>query len=117
MRGGGGGGSKYYNKQAIIGFRCWPNIESWLGSFVGVFSGVWINIAKKPYISVIFQGGGGGSGSPALLWIRACYAGPNTKLAQACGFNERREKQALEFLNKACIHFMLFSFYVKYLNM
>ena len=37
--------------------RCWPNIESWFGSFVMT------NIPKKPFIFVIFQGG---------LWIRAC---------------------------------------------
>ena len=43
-------GSKYHYKRAII-------IECWLGSFV-VFKRIWISIAKKPYIFVIFRGGG-----------------------------------------------------------
>ena len=56
-------GSKYHSKSAIIGppakrhlngvslaCRRRPSIECWLGSFV---------IAKKPYILVIFPGGGG----------------------------------------------------------
>ena len=63
--------SEYHYRRAIIGppakrhlngislaFRCWPNNESWLGSFV-FFSGDRTNIAKKPYIFVIFRGGGG----------------------------------------------------------
>ena len=29
-----------------------------------IFQGIWTRIAKKPYISVIFQRGGGGSGPP-----------------------------------------------------
>ena len=39
----------------------WPNIECWLGSFV-IFQGIRTSIAKKPYIFVIFQGGGGQDG-------------------------------------------------------
>ena len=35
-----------------------------------IFQGIRTNIAKKPYIFVIFQGGG--SGPPVLLWIRQC---------------------------------------------
>ena len=27
-----------------------------------IFQGIWTSVAKKPYIFVIFQGGGGGSG-------------------------------------------------------
>ena len=42
--------------------RWWPNIKCWLGSFV-IFQGVRTSIARKPYIFVIFQGGGG-SGPP-----------------------------------------------------
>ena len=38
----------------------WLNIEWWLGSFV-------IFIAKKPYIFVIFSGGGGGQTPCPLL--------------------------------------------------
>ena len=34
------------------------NIECWLGSFV-IFKGIQASIAKKFYIFVIFQGGGG----------------------------------------------------------
>ena len=39
--------------------RRWFNIECWLGSFV-IFQGTGNSIAKKTYIFVIFQGGGGG---------------------------------------------------------
>ena len=35
-----------------------PKIEYWLGSFE-IFQGIWTSIAKRPYIFVIFQGGGG----------------------------------------------------------
>ena len=42
----------------------WPNIECWLG-----FQAIWTSIAKKPYIFVIFQGGGV-SGPRPPLWIR-----------------------------------------------
>ena len=49
----------------------WPNIECWLGSFV-IFKGIETSIAKKPNISVIFQGGGGPDPlSP--LWTRPWY--------------------------------------------
>ena len=64
------GGSKYHLTRAILGplakrhingvsraWRRWPNIECWLGSFV-IFQGIWTSIAKKPYIFVIFHGGG-----------------------------------------------------------
>ena len=68
-------GSKYHYKLAIIdppakrhlngvslACRCWPKIESWFGSFE-IFQGSGpdnsVNIAKKPYIFVIFQVGCG----------------------------------------------------------
>ena len=67
--------SKYHYKRTIIGppakrhlngvsLACqwWPYIECSLGSFV-IFKGIQTSFAKKPYIFVIFQGGGG-SGSP-----------------------------------------------------
>ena len=38
--------------------RLWATIECWLGSFV-IFQRVRTSIAKKPYIFVIFHGGGG----------------------------------------------------------
>ena len=44
----------------LMAFR-WPNIECWLGSFV-IFQGIRTSFAKKPYIFVIFQMGGGGGG-------------------------------------------------------
>ena len=44
-------------------------IECWLGSFV-IFQGIRTSIAKKPYIFVIFQGGGGGPDPLSPLWIR-----------------------------------------------
>ena len=34
--------------------------------------GIWTRIAKKLYIFVIFQGGGGSDPLPPPLWIRAC---------------------------------------------
>ena len=68
-------GSEYHYKWAIISppakrhingvslaGRWWPNTECWLVSFV-VLQGIRTNIAKKPYVFVIFQGGGG-SGPP-----------------------------------------------------
>ena len=36
-----------------------------------IFQGIWARIAKKPYIFVIFQGGGGPDPLPPL-WIRTC---------------------------------------------
>ena len=36
----------------------WLNTDSWVVRFVSL-QGIRINIAKTPYISVIFQGGGG----------------------------------------------------------
>ena len=50
--------------------RWWPHIECWLGSFV-IFQRIRINIAKKSYIFVIFQGGFGPT-VPSILWIRPC---------------------------------------------
>ena len=63
-------GYKYHYKRAIIGppakrhlngvslaGRLWPNTECWLVSFV-VLQGIQTNIAKKPYIVVIFRDGG-----------------------------------------------------------
>ena len=64
------GGSKLHYKRAFISppakrhlngvslmCRWWPNIECWLGSFV-IFQGIRTGIAKKPYISWFFRGGG-----------------------------------------------------------
>ena len=45
----------------------WLNIECWLGSFV-IFKGIRTSIAKRPYIFVIFQGGGGGPDPLSPLW-------------------------------------------------
>ena len=66
-------GSKYHLFRVIIGpptkrhlngvslaGRWWPMmtlIECWLSNFV-IFQDIQISIAKKPYIFVIFQGGG-----------------------------------------------------------
>ena len=86
--------SKYHYKWAIIGPPVkrhlngvslagpwWPNIECWFGSFEN-FQGIRINIARKPYISVIFQGGGGvpapcppsGSANDMDFWTYPLYA-------------------------------------------
>ena len=54
--------------QRFASGRWWPNNECWLGSSV-IFQGIPTCIARKPYIFVIFQGGGG-SGPLAPLWIR-----------------------------------------------
>ena len=53
-----------------------PTLNGWLGSFV-IFQGIWTSIAKKPYIFVIFRGGGGGGalvsvGDPILVDFFAC---------------------------------------------
>ena len=48
-----------------------PNIECWLGSFVA-FQGIRTRIAKKPYIFVIFQGGG--ALDPPISF---CLSGPS----------------------------------------
>ena len=45
-----------FNGVSLAG-RLWFNIEGWLGSFL-IFQGIRTSIAKKPYIFVIFQGGG-----------------------------------------------------------
>ena len=47
---------RHLNGVSLAG-RWWPNIKCWLRSFV-VYSGNPTSIAKKPYIFVIFQGGG-----------------------------------------------------------
>ena len=41
-----------------------PNIECWFGSFV-IFQGIRTSVAKKPYIFVIFQGGGSEPPAPS----------------------------------------------------
>ena len=46
--------------------------ECWLGTFV-IFQGIQTSIAKKPYIFVFFQGGGGSRPPAPPLWIRPCY--------------------------------------------
>ena len=51
--------SKFFLNGVSPAGRWWPNIECWLGSFV-IFQGIRTSIAKKPYIFVIFQWGGGG---------------------------------------------------------
>ena len=43
--------------------RWWPNTECWLVSFV-VLQVIWTNIAKKPYIFVILEGGCGPPAPP-----------------------------------------------------
>ena len=48
----------------LLAGKFWPNIKCWLGSFV-IFQGIWISIAKKPYIFVIVQGGGEGDWTPS----------------------------------------------------
>ena len=59
-------------KWRFAGVRMMPQHGCWLGSFV-IFQGIWTSSAKKPYIFVIFQGGGGsGPHAPPPLWIRAC---------------------------------------------
>ena len=56
-----------YHGVSLAG-RWWPNIECWLGSFV-IFKLIRTSIAMKPYIFVIYTGGGGPDPlSP--LWIR-----------------------------------------------
>ena len=55
------------------GCRLWPNIDCWLGSFT-ILRGSRPVLLNKPYIFVIFQGGGGGvrtTCSP-LLSIHIC---------------------------------------------
>ena len=46
-----------------LAYRCWPNTECWLDSYV-IFQGIRISIAKKRYIFVIFQVRGGGGLDP-----------------------------------------------------
>ena len=47
---------RHLNGDALA-YRWWSNIECWLGSFV-IFQGIQTSIIKKPFTSVIFQGGG-----------------------------------------------------------
>ena len=47
----------YLNGVSLVG-QWWPITECWLGSFV-VLQGIQTSIDKRPYIFVIFQGGGG----------------------------------------------------------
>ena len=70
-------GYKYYLKWAIIGppakrhlnrvsvARWWWHIECWLRSLV-ILQAIQTSFAKKPYIFVIFQGGGTESPAPPL---------------------------------------------------
>ena len=73
--------AKRHLNGASLANRWWPNIEYWLGSLV-IFQGIRTSIAakplfqgdtdpcpSKPYIFVIFQGGGSGPLSP--LWGKA----------------------------------------------
>ena len=68
----------HWNDISLAGRRL-PNIECCLGSFV-IFQGIWTSIAKKPFIFVIFQGGGGdldpcppsGSAHDRLVWVYTC---------------------------------------------
>ena len=60
------------NAILLVG-RWWPNIECWPGSFV-IFQRIQTSIAKKPYIFLIFQGGGGPEPlSPPLDWRLKLY--------------------------------------------
>ena len=78
--GWGLGGSKYHYKWAIIAvfFAGVPMmVQHWMLAWkLCDFQGIRTSFAEKPYIIVIFQvwGGGGGSGSPVPLVIRACGA-------------------------------------------
>ena len=66
------GWEKYHSKRAINGPPA-KRIECWLGSLM-IFQVIWTRIAKKPYIFVIFQGGGGGGPDPCpALGIRTWY--------------------------------------------
>ena len=53
----------------------WPNIECWLGSFA-IFKGIRTRIARKPYIFVIFQGGG--------RWVRTPCPPPSLDSRMLC---------------------------------
>ena len=55
---------RHLNGVSMTG-RWGPITECWLGSFV-VLQGIQTNIAKRPYIFVIFQGGGSGPPIPPL---------------------------------------------------
>ena len=55
--------------QYLDGVSLACNIECWLGSFV-FFLGIWTRNAKKPYIFVIFQGGGGAGSAPCEVFSR-----------------------------------------------
>ena len=67
--------TKYHQKGTIIGppakrlaGRWWLNIECWHGSFV-IFQTIRTSFVKKPYILVIFQGGGSPSGSAHVVYL------------------------------------------------
>ena len=62
---------RHLNGVSLAG-RLWPNIECWLGSFVAL-QGIRTSIAEKPYMFVIFQGGGHDI-LPPPLWTRTCYS-------------------------------------------
>ena len=87
--------SKYHYKHAIMGppakrhlngfllaGRWWPNTECWLVSFA-VLQGIQTNIAKKPYIFVIFQGGGGSQPPVPPLWICTWIVGTHRTLTHS----------------------------------
>ena len=59
--------AKRHLNGVLLAGQLWPNIEFWLGRFV-IFQGIQTSIAMKPYIFVIFRGGGGPDPC-ALLWI------------------------------------------------
>ena len=56
-----------------------------------IIQGIWTSFAKKPYIFMIFQWGGGGGGQDLLspLWIRACslkYMSQSIKVTMLTGW-------------------------------
>ena len=57
MRANIGSPAKRHINGVSLACRLWPNIECWLGGFV-LFQGIRASIAMKPYIYVIFKGGG-----------------------------------------------------------
>ena len=62
--------AKCHLNGVLLACQWWPNIESWLGSFV-IFQGFWTSTAKKPYYTCIlwFFMGGGRFRPLAPLWI------------------------------------------------
>ena len=59
---GGGGGATFYYYYFFFFFFFWGG---------GGFGGMQILISIETYITCDFSGGGGGSGPPIPLWIRA----------------------------------------------